>query len=226
MTTFVEFLERLALGHLKLTAAVDKNNLGEIVPNLVDTMVSLVNQGLVDITTRNAVVSKQIDLVFITDVNTYPMVIGGVPSYLIEDDTEPFLGTDFVAIMDVFDEFGCRHVHDTNGHIMTPSFNTLRFTDAKMEEIGPKVRIRYQAKHAIIANPDTDTIDLPPNLENSLQLFVAALYFSHLNSKEHSARGDKYYALYLRSIGEDEARNISSVSEVQTDTRFADRGFV
>lgn len=222
MVLFTDFMTRLAMGQLKNTAAVDESNLGIICPEYEPTILSLVNQGLVDLSTRFPLIKKHVDLTFEEGVYLYPMVQDA--AYLDDSLGEDFVAEDFVKVLDVFDEDGKRHVTNTNGHIMTPTYNSLRFTAAKMKEIGPKVRIRYQAKHNGI---DAEgNIEIPPNLETALQLFVASLYISHMNGPEHSAKGDSYYAAYLRHIGDDEARNTSSTSEIDEDTRFQDRGFV
>jgi len=224
MMTFTEFSSRLAMGQMKNTGAVDKSVLGEINPDYIKTILSLTNQGLVDLSTKFPLVTAMLDLTFIKGQQLYPLVSVGVGSYLEVVDSVTFVETDFVKVLDVIAEDGRTHAHDTNGHIMTPNFNSLRFSTDSMLMLDPKVRIRYQSKHLPIV--ETDTINLPPNLETALQLFVASLYFSHMNGAEHTAKGDAYFATYLRHIGEDEAKNNSSVSEVQEDTRFEDRGFV
>ena len=223
MITFAQFSERLARGQLKNTSAVEDTNLGEISPEYEDTILSLTNQGLVDLSTRFPLITKQIDLTFIPGQHVYQLDSNNVNVFLDETYTDLF-EDNFVRVLDIWDTNGTRHPHDTNGHIMTPVYNSLRFSTDKMDELGEKVRIRYQAKHAGI---DADAnIDIPPNLETALQLFVASLYISHMNGPDHSAKGDSYFAAYLRHIGEDEQRNTSSVSEIDQDSRFTDRGFV
>lgn len=224
MITFEDFMTKLALSQLKNTAAVDEDNLGIIVPKYYNTLVSLTNQGLVDLTTRLPVFKSQVDLAFVDGQNIYPLTEANVGVTLTDSPEEPFLDDKFVKILDVFDEDGTRHSVNTNGHILSPSFNSLRFTAAKITELGEKVRIRYQSKHPTI--DATEDINLPPNLEMGLQLFVASLYISHMGGKDHSAKGDSYFAAYLRHIGEDEARDLSATSEVETNTKFEDRGFV
>lgn len=224
MLSFSDFSQRLARGQLKNTSAVDENTSGEIESNHIDTILSLTNQGLVDLSTRFALVTRQIDLTFIPGQHIYSFTDDGLGSWLSEEAVEPFLEDDFVRVLDIWDENGDRHPHDTNGHIMSPTFNRLRFTKAKIQELGEKVRVRYQAKHPGI-DADGD-IDIPPNLETALQLFVASLFISHIGGDEHSAKGDSYMAAYLRHIGEDEARNLSQTSEIDSDMRFEERGFV
>ncbi len=224
MISFSDFSERLARGQLKNTSAVDDSNKGEICSDSIDTVLSLTNQGLIDISTRMPLLTRQIDLSFQADKYMYALDESGSGDYLDDSMTEEFLGEDFIRVLDVFDQYGDRHPHDTKGHIMTPSYNVLRFTKAKMKELGDKVRIRYQVKHpGVDLNAD---IDIPPNLETALQLFVASLFISHMGGEVHSAKGDAYFGAYLRHMGEDETRNLSSTSEIDEDTRFMDRGFV
>ena len=135
-----------------------------------------------------------------------------------------------MQIREIQDEAGFPHTPDSDGHILTPSYNSLRFTSVMMSELGGKVRIRYQALHPQIPEDDTlwgsFQIQIPPSLHNALQLYVAGLYLSHMNGPEHSAKGDSYYGAYLREMGEDTLSNASSTSETHEDTRFSDRGFV
>lgn len=224
MLTFTDFKKRLARGQLKNTSAVDSDvSRDEIVTEFKDTILELTNQGLVDLSTRFPIITRQIDLEFIDNQHVYKLSSTNVGVFLNEAETDPF-EDNFVKILDIFDADGKRYTHDTNGHIMTPTYDTLRFTSSIMEILGDKVRVRYQAKHPEIA--DGDSIDIPPNLETALQLFVSSLYISHMNSPDHTTKGDSYFAAYLRHIGEDETRNTSGTSEIDNDTRFADKGFV
>ncbi len=230
MITFDELQRRLAYGQLKNTSAVGDTNLGEICGEELPLVLSLTNQGLIDLATRFPLYKSQVDLTFVDGQNLYPLLQANIGTTLTDSVDEPFLDTRFVKVLDVFDELGDRYSVNTNGHIMMPSYNTLRFTTAKIDEISAigeatgKVRIRYQQKPVpITAN---DSMDLPPNLETALQLFVAALYISHMGGEQHSQKGDSYYGAYLRHIGEDEAKDLSSTSEVEENDKFTDRGFV
>lgn len=225
MITFDTLGQRLAFGQLKGTSAVDDANLGVLCPEYEDSIRSLANQGLVALTTKFPLITAQVDLTFIADQYVYGMDILYIGTHLTSVSPDSFPEKGFIKVLDIFDEDGLSHPIDTNGHILTPTFDTLRFTAAKILELGEKVRIRYQKTHPEVTT-EAPNIYLPPNLETALQLFVAALYISHMNGKDHSAKGDSYYAAYLRHIGEDESRNTSSVSEIQEDTRFEDRGFV
>jgi len=232
MITFTNFSQRLANGQLKNTSAVDEENMGVICPEYYQMILSLTNQGLVDLSTRFPLFKAQIDLTFVDGLNIYPLTEAQLGVSLTAPVGESFIDDEFVKILEVFDANGTRHTTNTNGHILTPSFNTLRFTDAKITEFTEtaspdvgRVRIRYQKKHPVLLS--AGEINLPPNLETALQLFVASLYISHMGGPDHSAKGDSYYAAYLRHIGEDEAKDLSATSEVDEDSsKFEERGFV
>ena len=225
MITYTQFMEKLARGQLKNTSAVDQSNLGEICPDYHDTILSLTNQGLIDITTRMVLIRKLVDLTFVTDQFVYPLTNGA--AYLDTTGLDTFVDDAFVKVLNVYDADGKRYQPNTGGHIISPIYNSLRFTAAYMDTdtgIGPTVRIQYQSKHLGIT--ESDSIDLPPNLIYALQLFVASQYISDMGGKEHSIRGDNYYAAYLRHVTEDVILNTSGTSETEEDSRFFDSGFV
>lgn len=224
MLTFTELTKKLVRGQLKNTNIRDENTIDEVLQEYLPTLLQLTNDGLRDISARMPIFTQQVDLTFVPEQYVYKFDTTGAGSYLTAVAGDTFVPEDFVKVLDIWDSNGDRHVHDTNGHILTPTYDTLRFTKAKMEALGEKVRIRYQAKHTGVE--EDGTIVLPPNLETALQLFVASLYLSHMNGEQHSKKGDQYFGAYLRHLGEDETRNTSSVSEIQEDTRFEDRGFV
>jgi hypothetical protein len=227
MLTFEDFLTRLALSQLKNTNAVDDVHRGIVKDEERETLLSLTNQGLIDLSARFPLFKAEVDLTLDLSQRIYPIVQAGLGTYLTATVEEPFLDDKFLRILGIYDANGDWHDVNTNGHIVTPSHNTLRFSTAKIEdllEIGTKVRIRYQSKPETLT--EEGMITLPPNLWTSLQLFVASLYFSHMGGADHNAKGDKYYGLYLRHVSEDEAKDLSSTSEVEASPKFEERGFV
>ena len=222
MLTFTDFLKRLAHSQLKNTSAVDDSQQGEILPEYYETILSLTNQGLEDLSVKLPLFYGLVDLTFVEGQNVYPLTAGA--SYLDDSVLETFSDEDFIKVSEIQDEDGDIHTPKTNGHILCPNPTTLRFTTDMMEELGAKVRIKYQKKHPELE--EAGVILLPAHLYTPLQLFVASLYISHMGSPEHTQKGDAYFATYLRYLSTDEEKNTSSTSEVQEDTRFDDRGFV
>lgn len=227
MITYLDFVKRLLLGQLKGTAAVSDANPTLVDAAFEDQLLSLTNQGLIDISTRLPIIKKRVRLTFEAGKNSYLLDEANLGDFLTDID-DVFTNDAFLSILGVNDADDKNHPHDTNGHIITPSFNTLRFTDDKitaLQLVGSTVDIIYQAKHVPIGL--ADTILVPPNLELALQLFVASLFMSHMNSAEHTAKGDKYFGTYLRYVGDDAAKNTSNTSEIyDSSDKFTAGGFV
>lgn len=220
---FTDFTTKLALGQLKNTAAVDDQDLGELNPGHEDQILELTNQGLTDISTRLKLFENTYALSFVPGQNTYPL-----------NETFNPVFTDFVRLlsvhgvykgMDVIPENEKSFIPKTNSQITMPSPHSVRFTDKFMNEYGPAVDLKFQTCHPQINV--SDAMELPYHLYEALALYVSGLYLSHMGGEEHTAKGDSYYGLYLRMMGEDVQENKSQTSEVvDEDSRFQDRGFV
>lgn len=222
MLTFKDFTKRLARAQLKNTSAVADQQDGEIHPDSEAQILELVNEGLEDLTMRMPILKNLITLNLDQSKNVYLMdesetAIDG--TFLL-----PFNNNQFVGVLQITDSDGRDYQPKTSGQIMCPSHKTLRFSDEMLMKLGTSVTVEYQMKHPPIG--EDDNIEIPPNLYNALQLFVASLYYSHMGSPEHTKKGDAYFATYLRHLNTDQTDNISQTSEVLEDTRFEDRGFV
>lgn len=220
---FTAFTRKLALGQLKNTAAVDDQDLGELNPGHEDQLLELTNQGLIDISTKMKLFESTIVLTFVTNQNIYVLDENLDPGF---EDYVRLLSVHAVhKDMDNIPENEKVFIPKTSSQITMPAFNSIRFTDAFMEDYAPAVDLKFQIKHPII---DLDgTMQLPHHLYEALALYVSGLYLSHMGGEEHTAKGDSYYGLYLKMCGDDITENKSQTSEVvDEDTRFQDRGFV
>jgi hypothetical protein len=233
MITLETFFERLARGPLKNTAAVDDTNLGEIVPLYYDSVRMLINEGLREISTKKMVSVGRIKITWMGGQSDYVLKEENVGVYIEnynQTDELEFADDLFVRVNSVFTiaddgEDSARILLDSVQGISTPSFNRLRVTSTFRTLYEDGIRVYYQARHPALVDLE-DEINLPPNLEYALQLFVASQYISQMNGPEHAKRGDEYRAKYLQEMGEDEAKNLSTTSQIDRDDRFTDRGFV
>jgi len=223
MISFSMLCERLARAELKNMSAVDDTNLGEIRPDYTDTIRSLTNQALKTISTKMPIIKRE----FMVTMDEEQFV------YTFEDDTGKtvlnetytFDPEEFVKVLGIYDAENRNWLVNTNRHIRAVRYNRFVMTAEVIKKLLPEARFECQFLHPEITD-DESLITVPPNLETALQLLVASLYIAQMNGPEHSAKGDSYYAAYLRHIGEDELKDTSSVSEIDQDTRFTDRGFV
>lgn len=226
MLTLEQFMKRLAHSQLKNESCTDDSQEGVILPEYEEQIISLINQGLEDLSNRMPLFKDFVDLTFVDGQNAYPLVEGA--GYLDDTVFGAFTDDEYIKLLEVIDSAGKIYTVNSNGHIMLPSHNVVRFTDSIIETLtmdSTKVRLRYQKKHpkVSIAQP---SISIPNNLVTALQLFVSSLYFTNMGGAEQTQQGDRYYGVYLKHLGQDEATDASSTSEVQESTKFEDRGFV
>lgn len=220
---FTDFTMKLARGQLKNTAVVDDQDLGEINPGHEEQLLELTNQGLIDISTRMKLFESTYALSFVLGQNIYVL-----------NSTLDASFTDYVRLLSVhgvhkdletIPENEKIFIPKTNSQITMPSPFSVRFTDKFMEDYAPAVDLKFQTKHPEITI--SDSMILPHHLYEALALYVSGLYLSHMGGELHTAKGDSYYGLYLKMMGEDIIENKSMTSElVDEDTRFQDRGFV
>lgn len=218
-----EFFQKLAWQQLKNTAATDDSDTGELNPGHEDQLLSLLNQGLRDITGRKKLITRDDTITFVDGTNTYVMNGGQAADLflrVIEIQAVP-------AGMDVITENKKIFLPKTTRHITMPNYYTLKFTDEFMEDYAPSVGVVSQVHHPVITDITTDWIELPPKMQEALALYVSGLYLSQMGGKENSDKGDQYYGLYLKMMTDDDLDNTSQTSEItDNDTRFSDRGFV
>ena len=221
---FTDFTKKLALGQLKNTAAVDDQDLGEINPGHENQLLELTNQGLTDISTRMKLFENTVVLTFVADQNIYTLN-EALDASLI--DYVRLLSVHGVhKDLDNIPENEKVFIPKTNSQITMPSPFSVRFTDAFMEDYAPAVDLKFQARHPVLLD-FTGTMQLPHHLYEALALYVAGLYLSQMGGEQNTAKGDSYYGLYLKMMGDDVIENKSQTSEVlDEDTRFYDRGFV
>lgn len=220
---FRDFTLKLTYGQLKNTAIVDDQDLGEINPGHEDQLLNLTNQGLIDISTRMKLFEATYALTFITDQNIYTL-----------DRNLNIVFTDYIRLLsvhavykdlEILPENEKTFIPKSNSQITMPSPFSVRFTDKFMANYAPAVDLKFQTKHATITYGDT--MYLPHHLYEALALYVSGLYLSHMGGEENTAKGDSYYGLYLKMMGDDVIENKSQTSEVlDEDVRFSDRGFI
>lgn len=215
MKTVEDFFTQLAYGQLKNTPATDDDRVGIIFPEVEDQLLGLVNDGLIDISTRMQLFKGIEVLTFVDAQNIYDMT-----SYEHFCKVISVHGVDSQQREKTF-------IPKSSSHVTVPSPSTLRFSNKIMEDYGPSVDIHLHLTHPKVAY--ADTMDLPPHLYEALALYVSGLYISHMGGEENTAKGDSYYGLYLSMLQTDVTQNKSGTSDVEmddADSRFYDRGFV
>lgn len=220
--TLDQFMNDLAYGQLKNTSAIDDSDTGEINPAHEDQFLSLMNKGLIDITTKKKIFTATEVVTFITGTNAYTLNDPVAESLMVNVLEIQAVKTG----LEVIDRNKEVFTTKTKKYITMSGINTIEFTDTFMENYGPSVDVVKHMVHPTVTAA-APNISLPPNMFELLELYVAGLYLTHMGTEDSKRQGDAYYGLYLKMMTDDEITNSSNTSEVtDEDTRFSDRGFV
>lgn len=111
---------------------------------------------------------------------------------------------------------------DNPNSIYTPQPTVVQLPSPK-ETL--QVALLYQARHVPLTEP-TDVIDIPATLEKALSSYIAHLVFSHMNGQEHAAKAAEHLMSYEHICTEIEQKDLVSNSQSNSNTKFAQRGFV
>lgn len=223
IVTFEEFTTKLAHGQLKNTALVDDQDTGEINPGHEDQLLTLTNQGLIDIFTKKKLLESRAILTLVSGQNIY--TLDTAPAADFEDMVRVIQVEAVMNGYELVEKNKRVFTPKTGKHVTAPSEGTLRFSDWFMTSYQPYVDVVFQKKHPTVELGGS--IDIPAHMYEALVLYVSGLYLSHMGGEQHKATGDSYYGLYLKMMADDEINNSSGTSEVtDDDTRFEDRGFV
>lgn len=231
---FGELTSRLALGELKSTNFVSKDDPTAIKPELRSTIARYVNQGLGELHSKFILYERELLLRTIVGNAYYylrpefawsnPAV---VPRKYIDDLTLPKFTGDIIKILKVLGPCGGEVMRDNEDDpccsIFTPQYDTLQVMRPRQ---GSVLHVIYQAEHPPLGSNDpSQQIRLPIYLEEALQLFVAAKALTHMNGQEQTAKGQEYMANYLNILAEVESKDLATTSYVRDGFKLLMRGF-
>lgn len=224
-TRVTDFIQELAWQNLKNLSLTADSDTGEIDPAHEDQLMSLINQGLRDITTRKKILTDIRVVTFVDGTNSYDLLP------LVDPRLDEFVQVMEVVSVPTGEEVITanqrRFTLKTTQHILLPNYHTIWFSNEFMEDYGPAVDVHCQIHHETVIYSDASLILLPPTLNEALKLYVSGLFHSHMGGEENKKRGDEDYGLYLKMMEDDRISNHSGLSEVTDyDSRFSDRGFV
>ena len=227
------FLENLCLGDLS-NLYIGLEGQVELHPQNRRKLFSYINQGLVALHSRFALLKKEVIIRGLEGVSLYEFdkkrsIAYGTKAPLYIDDTvcEPF-DNDFIKVLSVHNDIGVEfplNNKDLNGSLYTPSWNTLQIPHAIQ---GAGYFVIYQAKAPVLVDEtdNCDEINIPPHLEEALQSFVASKVYSHMNGRENKVTAQEFMAIFEGKCIEVTTQDQASESEVSDVDLTGQRGFV
>lgn len=231
---FREFTQRLALGELRNTSAVNEIDPSELNEHHRMMVMQHLNLGLTNLYSKFILSEKEILLRTKLSITHYYLrkefarTNSTVVPYKYIDDTAcgPY-EEDLIKILRVYNEMGEElYIDDIEQHesLFTPQFDCLQITGV---HLGSMFSVIYQARHPVMIGTDPcQEIKLPFFLEEAIQAYVASKVLSHMNGPEHSAKGQEYMGVYAGICADVEMRDMVRNSVTATNTKLEKRGFV
>jgi hypothetical protein len=146
--------------------------------------------------------------------------------YILDLPLERFEG-DVIKIMTVYGDTGIKlplNDEARSWSVFTPQSNMLqvpRPIDGQCLSIG------YQARHPLITVEDENQdILVPLVLETAFTSYIAYKVFSHMNTKESTAKAQEHLALYEAECSVVEEKDLVSSSVTTSNVRFYLNGWI
>lgn len=231
---FREFTERLALGELKNTPAINETDPSQLKEQHRLMIIKHLNLGLTNLYSKFILLEKELLLRTQLSITHYYLrkefarSNSAIVPYKYIDDTKCGEYTeDLIKILRVYNNMGEEvYLNDSEQHesVFTTQYDCLQITGV---HLGSMFSVVYQARHPEMTGTDPcQEIKLPFFLEEAIQAYVASKVLSHMNGQEHSAKGQEYMGIYAGICADVEMRDMIRNSVATTNTKLEKRGFV
>lgn len=230
-----DLYRRLSYGELSNLALSNDGN-GMIAEEAQPRIVIYANEALMRLHTKFVLKNNVVLITTMSHITTYPLRkrfaysqrnTSTEPFYFIQDlDNDPF-EEDVIKILDVYDMQG-NHIPlndpELYNSVFTPQATTLQ-VPASYETA--ELSLMYQAKHAHLHWQEPHAlIDIPDVLIEALTAYIAYKVFSHMNTMEASSKAQEHLSVFNGICGEVVDNDLVSTSILQTNNRFAKRGWI
>lgn len=231
--TFAELTQRLALGELRQTGAVEKNNPSEIKEEYRPAILNHTNQGLTALHSKFVLSLREVMIETSVGVSTYFLRKEfaqtnetSVPlKYIVDSEGAPF-EEDIIKILDAYDANGdVMFIDDLeeDNSFFTVQYDALQIPDALL---GQRFAIIVQNNHYKLTGTNPcEEIHVPPFFEEALQYYVASKTMSGFNSPELAVKGQEYMGYYMNSLNDAINMDIARTSVTSNQTKLMMRGF-
>lgn len=233
--TLEKMLNKLALGELSGSSAVCDVTQGTLEEKYIPTVVSYLNDGLLELHSKFILRRKQViilpaqgrDMYHICSDNAIKGDIAAISSekYIIDSDENPFID-DLITVIDVFDQTGCEICMDDREDpksIHTVDYDTLQINTCWAGQLLPVI---YQAMHEELSHSTLDQrIRLMPFLRRALENYVAYRLFSSMNGAENLGKSQDAFARYESICNEAETKDLIRETFISTSTKLDMRQF-
>ncbi len=215
------------------------NGMGNIPDAHHARLLTLVNQGLLDLYGRFKLLEKAVYVETVMGLTLYYLrpehartnTTVGPTKYIIDGPENPFIG-DVIKILEVYDEVGeplsLNNALDPDS-LFTAGFDCLQIPDA-VPAVG--YRLIYQARHPELVISTTSGLDLsqeirlPLALEGALRAWIGHKVFSSMTGPEHLSKAQELLAYYEMTCQQTEKGDLYQAAETWSQDRFSRAGWI
>lgn len=219
--------------------AIGGNGSGSIPGQHHGRILTLTNQGLLDLFSRFRLAEKNVHvetqegltLYYLRVVHARSNLEPGYPKYIVDGPENLFTG-DVVKILEVFDELG--EAVSLNNALDADSLYTAGFDCLQVSKPVPTnaYMLIYQAQHPeLVMGGDgildlTQNIELPLALYGALRAWIGHKIFSSMNGPEHLTKGQELLGYYELTCQQSEKSDLHKAAETWPQDRFIANGWV
>ena len=231
-----DFCKRLANGRLSNTSMVGDS--GGLIIKVAQRqkVIDAINEGLIRLYTRFILSEKDVVISLRDHITSYRLNSLYSESLYPQDGVEiPYIldlpgevfSNDVIKVLAVYNHDGCELPLNNSTNVksvFTPRFDVVQVPEPKTGEL---MNVVYQAKHILLTVADSlEEITLPDTLYGALEAYVAHLLFADINSDDAKIRSDKQLAKYEQICGDVILTDTISLTNIQSNIKFQNRGWI
>lgn len=231
-----EFCKKLANGRLSNTSMVVDS--GGLIIKVAQRqkVIDAINEGLIRLYTRFILSEKDVVISLRDHITSYRLNSLYSESLYPQDGVEiPYIldlpgevfSDDVIKVLAVYNHDGCELPLNNSTNVksvFTPRFDVVQVPEPKTGEL---MNVVYQAKHILLTVADPlEEITLPDTLYGALEAYVAHLLFADINSDDAKIRSDKQLAKYEQICGDVILTDTISLTNIQSNIKFQNRGWI
>ena len=231
-----DFCKKLANGRLSNTSMVVDS--GGLIIKVAQRqkVIDAINEGLIRLYTRFILSEKDVVISLRDHITSYRLNSLYSESLYPQDGVEiPYIldlpgevfSNDVIKVLAVYNHDGCELPLNNSTNVksvFTPRFDVVQVPEPKTGEL---MNVVYQAKHILLTVADPlEEITLPDTLYGALEAYVAHLLFADINSDDAKIRSDKQLAKYEQICGDVILTDTISLTNIQSNIKFQNRGWI
>lgn len=227
-----QLLQKLSFMELSDLSQAGEGN-GVITQPLRNRVISIANDGLLDLHTRFALLNKELILqtreglnrYYLRQVHALTSTDPDSEKYIVDTEEDPFLG-DLTRVDRILNSEGCPvwlndHEKETGNLFQMLSFDSLYVQNPSLT-----LKVFYRARHQELDDDDDAEINLPPMYEQALRSFIGWKVYAGQKTQESQIKAQQLEVQYTNHLQGLIDANITNEYSPDHNERFEKGGWM